>query len=145
MPSKPAIQNQPSPIPDPSVRFQEIWHQLTDVQRRFLIARTQHPSKHQAALSIGLQPDTVYHWGPLINEALALIQAQILQTAVIQLSQVVARAALIKTQGLDLADPRLQQQVATEILDRVLGKPRTAAPNPADEPTEIIVRYIDQS
>jgi hypothetical protein len=132
------------PIAEPSERFYEIWKTLTDIQRRYVLARTTHANKREAALALGLRPDTVYHWPPEIEEALALLLADVLQAAWSELREAAARAARIKTEGLTLEDDRLRQQAATEILDRVLGRPRPHAPDIEDDQiSEIVVRHVD--
>ena len=129
---------------DTNPRFFELWLSLNTTQRRFLIAMTQHTTKREAALALGLQPDTVYRWPPAIDEALALLLADILQAAWSALRAAAIRAAWVKTESLELDDERLRQQAATEILDRLLGRPRPQAhqPRPEDD-DEIIVTYVD--
>lgn len=55
-----------------------------------------------------------------------------------------AKAALIKTEGLELEDARLRQSAASEILDRVLGK-ASARPEVSAEDgmLEILVKYAE--
>jgi len=63
------------------------------------------------------------------------------------LSEAVEEAAKVKTSGLRVRDERIKQSVATEILDRELGKvPQKSEVTGADgDALEIIVKYVKQT
>jgi phage terminase small subunit len=125
-------------------RFHEIWKTLTLTQRRFILAMTHSGTKRQAALSLGLSPDTVYRWPPEVNEAINLMFADIKRLAQEELAQAALRAALVKAEALNDEDPQVRQQASTEILDRVLGKARPSANTlETEDDNDIIVHYVD--
>jgi hypothetical protein len=123
-------------------RFLQLWPKLTHNQRRFVMALADHPTKKAAAESVGLSPFTVYAWGGEVDEVIELLGGDLMSGAVDTLRSVAKKAAVVKAEALDLSDNRLKQQAATEILDRVLGKPRAGARDAeAEEDKEIIIRY----
>ena len=91
-------------------------------QRRFVVAMQECANKKEAAELIGLEPNTVYRWPAFVDEAVELLSQNIKETAAEILARNLAKAALVKVGGLDEDDPRVRQSVATEILDRGLGK-----------------------
>lgn len=109
-----------------SERLAEIWTQLSRNQRRFVVAAQEFAAKKEAAESIGLKADTVYRWPDIVDEAIELFSADVEAAALNIILTNVGKAAMVKVAGLDDDDTRLRQAAATEILDRVLGKPTQA-------------------
>ena len=76
---------------------------------------------------IKLKPDTVYHWKSRdkapIEEARQLMEADGVIVSQYVLRRNVAKAVLVKVGGLDSKDEKVRQASATEVIDRVLGKP----------------------
>ena len=105
-----------------SERLSELWQQLSHNQRRFVIASLECATKKDAALSIGIEPNTVYGWPDIIDEAIKLAGINAQETALGIITQSAAKAAMVKTTGLDSDDEKIRQAVAAEILDRVMGK-----------------------
>ena len=56
------------------------------------------------------------------EEVIKLLQEDAIQSAVIMIKNALAKAAMIKIDGLDSEDEKIRQAVASEILDRQLGK-----------------------
>ena len=79
-----------------------------------------------AAESVNLKPDTVYHWksrdGAPIEEALQLMIADGLVVAHHVRRRNIAKAMMVKVAGLDSEDERLRQNVSTEIIEWEMGK-----------------------
>lgn len=125
-------------------RFTEILALLTRNQRKYVVVVGDYASKREAAEAVGLSASTVYHWSPLVDEALEVLQQDLLSGAQEELRSSVAKAALVKTEGLGLEDARLRQSAASEILDRVLGK-ASARPEVSAEDgmLEILVKYAE--
>lgn len=107
-------------IPD---RLTVVWAELTRNQRRFVVAVQDHATKAAAAVAVGLEPDTVYRWPDIVNEAIDLYSADITAAALDIILASAGKAAMVKTEALDAADIKVRQAAATEILDRALGKP----------------------
>jgi hypothetical protein len=126
-------------------RFSAIWNRLTPLQRQFVVARTVYPNKRQAALSLGIRPNTAYKWGSLVDEAHALYLADTLSALRDGLQQLGALALLAKGEALQDPDPRIRQQVATEVLDRIIGKalPATIREDPASD-NHVVVTYVNR-
>lgn len=101
----------------------EIWEGLTPDQRAYVVARLDYPTKKDAAFHIGLKPQTIYQWPKEVERAYDLLKEDILLGAVDIIRVSLAKAAMIKVSGLDSDDERIKQAVATEILDREMGKP----------------------
>jgi len=103
--------------------FRELWQGLDHNQRRFAIAMLDSKSKKEAAEAIELRPNTVYGWNGEVDTVVEMMQAQVRDATLEILSAEGPRAAGVKVAGLDSDDERVRQASATEILDRVLGKP----------------------
>lgn len=106
-----------------SERLSEILEHLTADQMRFVVARQEFATKKEAALSMGIEPDTVYHWPRVVDEAIRLTALKIHESAVELRRLNLLKAMLIKVSGLDSDDVSIQQKVATEIIEAELGKP----------------------
>lgn len=106
-----------------SERLHGIWSELSRNQRRFVVAMQEFPTKKEAANSIGLEADTVYRWPNIVDEAIGIFSEDVETAALAIISRSVGKAAMIKATGLDSGDEKVRQLSATEILDRVLGKP----------------------
>lgn len=125
-------------------RFAEIWQRLSLKQRKFVVVSREFATKAEAAEALGLSRSTVYHWDGLVDEAIGLLQLDLLAGAQAELRAAVARAALVKIEGLDEADARLRQSAASEILDRVLGKASARSESGDEGLSEVLVRYVDE-
>ena len=116
-------------------RLTTILEQLTTDQVRFIIARQDCSTDKQAADEIGVSVETVYHWPPIIKEAVRLMALDGLIVAQHIRRHALAKAMLVKAGGLDSVRESIQQRVATEIIEWEMGK--------AAQPVEgnIIVEY----
>lgn len=94
-------------------------------QRRFTIARLEHNSDKAAADALDMNIVTVRNWANKkdVNEVVGLLLTDLKQGAITILAEAVSKAAMVKIAGLGHTDPRIRQDVATEVLDRALGKP----------------------
>lgn len=110
-----------------SDRLAEIMRLLSVQQIRFVIARQECKSDKEAAELIGTTPTAVKSWDnkPLIDEAVRLMIYDGVITARELRRRNLAKAMAIKVSGLDIEDDeRLRQNVATEIIEGELGKPK---------------------
>ena len=103
----------------------DMLQQLTGSQLRWLVARLDADTDKEAAAIVGVRPETVSRWPPIVKEALALIHQDGLLTALELRKRALARAMQVKVDGLNTRDKRLQQTVATEIIEWELGKATT--------------------
>ncbi len=71
---------------------------------------------------VHLSESTVYRWGEDVETALRLMAQDGLVTALHLRRRNLAKAMLVKVAGLDSADERTQQGVATEIIEWELGR-----------------------
>ena len=112
-----------------------ILEQLTTDQVRFIVARQDCSTDKQAADEIGISVETVYHWAPIVKEAVRLMALDGLIVAQHIRRRALAKAMLVKAGGLDSIREGIQQRVATEIIEWEMGK--------AAQPVEgnIIVEY----
>jgi len=123
-----------------------LWGKLTRNQQRFCIAMLECPTKKDAAIAVGLEPQTVYRWPDEVDRVIEQLIHSAAGSAYEILKDSVVKAAAIKHAGLDSDDERTRQGVSTEILDRVLGRAlqrqEISGPEGGPIPTEntIIVR-----
>lgn len=125
--------------------FAELWKGLTRNQQRFAVAMLDCPSKKEAAGMVGISDSTVYRWGEDIDRVIELLLQDAQESALTILAGVAVRAAVTKQDGLDSEDERIKQGVATEILDRVLGRAtqRQEISGPGGEPMVLRVKGFD--
>ena len=121
--------------------FIDVFRHMTMRQREFMIQRVGTRSAievYEAAEStfkIGIKE--YQGWPPLVLEAIEfgaeVIRHDAQAIALQVLSESVAKAALIKAQGLDSADEEIRQAVATEILQMRFGKPGVRDLTPTED------------
>lgn len=129
-----------------SERLLEILDQLTADQIRFVIARQDFTTDKEAAESIDLKPDTVYHWksrekAPL-TEALKLMVGDGLIVAAHLRRRSLAKAMAVKVAGLDDSDDRLRQSVATEIIEWEMGRATQRQEHSGPDGEPIVFRFV---
>lgn len=103
--------------------FRRLWQQLTHNQRRFAVAMLDSPTKKDAAIACDLEPNTVYKWNGVVDEVVEILLERAADSAYDILDGNVVRAAMVKVAGLDSTEEKVRQDVASEVLDRVMGKP----------------------
>ena len=109
--------------------------QLSYNQIRFCIAMLQlgaNPSKSDAAVSIGLRPDTVQHWPAIVDRALELLALDALASARALMRGALTKAVMVKIAGLDSNNAKIAQQAATEIIEWQLGRAKQSVDVAAD-------------
>jgi phage terminase small subunit len=103
----------------------DIWEQLTPSQKKFVVAYQRHVSKADAAEEVGLAASTVYSWPDRVDRAAELFSDATAELAMQELEEALVEAAMVKTQ--EVRDPgsteESQQDAATDVLDRVMGRP----------------------
>ena len=102
--------------------FWQLWEQLSLTQRRYAVARLSCGTKAEAAKSVGIEPGTAYGWPCEVERVVELLADDIVASTVEMLTQTLAKAAIVKIDGLSSSDERVKQAAATEIMDRVIGK-----------------------
>ena len=126
-----------------SKQLSDIWGGLSRNQRRFVVAMQEHPTKKDAALSIGLEPNTVYGWNGAVDEAVELFSNDVGLAAYAIIESSGIKAAAIKAAGLDSDSERVRQDVSSELLDRILGKPTQRQEVTCNDGGALRVQWID--
>ena len=121
--------------------------QLTSDQIRFVVARQEHSTDKDAAVSLGLRPNLVYRWkhaGIPIDRAVQLMAVDGLRTALRVRGRNLAKAMLVKVAGLDSNSERMRQGVATEIIEWEMGKATQPQRHEGTgEGGAIVVQYVN--
>lgn len=125
-------------------RLATIWPTLTDVQRRYVVARQQSTTKKEAAEAVGVHPDTVYRWPDSVEEAVRLFVDCTADAARAEITAALAKAAMLKVKELDSPDPHIAARARTEILDRGLGKATQRTEAKVEGTFDITVERIDE-
>ena len=103
----------------------DLWEDLTPSQKKFVVDFQRHTSKADAAEEIGLAAQTVYNWPEKVNAAAEMFSDATAELAMQELEEALVEAAMVKTQ--EIRDPGstqgTQQEAASDVLDRVMGKP----------------------
>lgn len=105
-----------------SERLNDALSQLSPDQLRFVALMQEYKSKKDAADALRLNPDTVYHWPKVVDEALKLTELDAVEAARTLRRQSLFKAMMVKRAGLDSDDERIRQGAATEIIEGELGK-----------------------
>lgn len=103
----------------------EIWGDLTPPQKKYVVAYQRHTSKADAAQEIGRSASTIYSWPDRVDTAAELFSDATAELAMQELEEALVEAAMVKTQ--EVRNPGStegsQQEAASDVLDRVMGKP----------------------
>lgn len=105
-----------------SGELSEILSRLSVDQRRFVVARMEHPTKGDAAKAIGLRPNTIYRWPEDVERAIELLSQDVIEGAKVVRLQALLKAVMVKVEGLNSKDEKIRQEAATEIIEWELGK-----------------------
>ena len=126
-----------------------IFSQLSDNQWRFVTAMVENPSfsKKEAAEHIGMQPETIYKWGSVINDAVEVARTNIHEAALERRKKAVLKAIAVKVSLLDSDDESVRSRVATELIEWELGKAtqKTEHGNADGKPFEFKLVYPDDN
>lgn len=114
----------PQPPDMPNPELEQTLSQLTMDQIRFVMSYVEIGDKGKAATAIGLKPDTVYHYPPVVDKAIRLI---VLDTAAS--GRQILRQGLIKAVGvllklLDSDDETVRYRAAKDVIEMTLGRAR---------------------
>lgn len=107
--------------------LQTLLDQLQDKRLDYVMARSRVSSDRQAYTDAGISRQTFYCWPTEEREMLNDIAQQLKRARALRALQILQdaaeEAAMVKVEGLRSRNERVKQDVATEILDRNLGKP----------------------
>lgn len=120
---------------------------FTIEQRKWIVARLLSTSDAAAARAVGVHPSTVCKWpekGELDRTVEALLADPMAQ-ALTMILDAVPEAARVKIDGLRSRKENVRQSSASEILDRVIGRPRQKMEHsgPEGEAIRISIGGID--
>jgi len=113
---------QENPQKSISDRLKEVLGTLSVDQMRFVAAMQHTASKKEAAEAVGLEPNTVYKWPKIVDEAILIAAKQREESAREMASKYLLKAMNVKVGALDSEDEVLRQRAATEIIEWNLGK-----------------------
>jgi len=114
-------------------------------QRKWVLARLLVTSDAKAAREVGIDPATVSRW-PNKAELTKIVEALLadpIQRAVEELREALPEASRIKREGLKSRNEIVRQDVASEILDRVLGKPTQRQEVTGADGSALKIEYVN--
>jgi len=128
-------------------QFADVWSQLTPPQRRFVVAMQEYPTKKEAAVALGISPNTVYNWPSVVDDAIVIATNNVALATLGIITANATKAAMVKVKGMDSYDEKIAQAAATEILDRNIGKPvqRQELSGADGNALTIVINYADDS
>lgn len=102
----------------------------SDTHREYVLARSEVTTDKEGYIRSGITKTSFYAWPretrDYLNELARKLRVSIALKAKMILGNNLEKAALVKVEGLDNRDARIKQSASTEILDRMLGKPKQA-------------------
>jgi len=106
-----------------SDEFKRMWASLSLTQRRYVIARQEHPSIKSAAKSLGISPRTAYAWPAVVEEAARALMDQRLLGILTMIESAATKAAMRLDELVGSSDESVALTATRDALDRYLGKP----------------------
>jgi hypothetical protein len=127
-----------------ATKFNDLLRDATPEQRRWVWARLQEASDADAARRAGVHPATVCRWPnkKQLDEVVAILLNDAIEAARAILADALLEAVQVKVMGLRSRNEPIRQNAATEIIDRVLGKPSQRQEITGDDGGAIIVNII---
>lgn len=103
---------------------------LEDKRLAYVMARSRVNSDAQGYSEAGIHKNTFYSWPAeereRLNDLAQRFKRETATRALMILQDATEQAAKVKAEGLKSRDERIKQGAATEILDRMVGKPTTS-------------------
>lgn len=115
----------------------DLLRQLSVTQLKYLSERVLCDNDTEAAKRIGVDPNTIYRWPPIVQEALKLMHLDGVHLALELRRRALSKAMQIKVEGMDSKNERIRQAVCTEIIEWNLGK----ATQPTENKDEVKVKW----
>lgn len=111
---------------DKASNINQLLENATPEQVKWVLARLVKKTDAEAAKEIGMHPSTVCRWPNKadLDKAVMLYLRQPIDAALNILREAAVDAAVLKVEGLKSKKETIRQSVATEILDRNIGKPK---------------------
>lgn len=125
-----------------SERLSEVLAQLTPNQLRFVVAMKECSTKKEAAKAIDLEPNTVYGWPKIVDDAVRLVALSEEEAARAIRKRSLVKAIMVKVSGLDSDDEGTRQKTATEIIEWELGKASQPVTGKDGGPVEHTVKTV---
>lgn len=120
---------------------------FTIEQRKWIVARLLSTSDAAAARAVGVHPSTVCKWPEKdeLDRTVEALLADPMAQALTMILDAVPEAARVKIDGLRSRKENVRQSSASEILDRVIGRPRQKMEHsgPEGEAIRISIGGID--
>ena len=113
---------QGNPQKSTSEQLKEILSRLSVEQLRFVAIMQQCATKTEAATLLKIEPNTIYKWPSVVNDAIRLAALDREETAREIGRKFLVKAMMVKVKALDSDDEILRQRVATEIIEWNIGK-----------------------
>lgn len=123
--------------------FTQMWQTLNHNQQRFAVAMLDSASKKEAAEAIGIEPNTAYGWNGVVDRVVSIMRTQAKDAAIAILTNSAVKAAMIDASLLDCYDPKIRQDAAEDILDRVLGRATQRLEHSGEDGAPIPVRITE--
>ena len=115
---------------------------LEDNRLDYVVARSQVNSDAEGYRNAGIAKATFYSWSKEERENLNQLAQKFKRAAATRalmiIQEAAPKAAEVKVKGLESRNERVKQDVSTEILDRVIGKPTQTIRNDVTSGGEII-------
>jgi len=138
------LDNQTITDNDIQEQLESVLAQLSTDQIRFVVARQEHSTDTAAAEAVGISRDIVYHWPPVVKQAVRMMASDGMITALHLRRRNLAKAMLTKVDGLESGDERVQQSVATEIIEWEMGRATQPIDMAPDDPADKLARLLDR-
>jgi hypothetical protein len=99
-----------------------VLRELSPEQLRWVVARLECNTNKEACRRARVAEATLYRWGDVVHRAVDVLARDGVRTALELRRRALAKAMLVKVDGLDSRDQRVRQQAATEIIEWEMGK-----------------------
>jgi predicted urease superfamily metal-dependent hydrolase len=132
---------------DSPTKVNELLADASPEQRKWVVQRVLCTSDAEAARRVGVHPATVSRWPnkESLDAAVVTMLSDPLEHAVRALLEAIPKAVSVKIGGLDSRRDAVAQASATEILDRIMGKPTQRVDQHTEHAGSVVVVSWDDA
>lgn len=124
-----------------SEQLSELLPQLSKDQLRYVVASLDYPSKKEAAEAVGIKPNTVYGWPPIVEQVVQMMALEATDSALAIRRRNLVKAMMVKVGALDSDDESIRQKAATELIEWEMGRAQQNLDVKSDG-EKIVVRLV---
>jgi hypothetical protein len=125
----------------------EISNIENDLERAYVLERSRVMTDKDGYTKAGMSKSTFYAWPTerreYLNALARRLNTEVALQVMMELQEAAIEAAQVKKKGLKSRNEYVQQNAASEIMDRIVGKPTQRIDQNSNQSGEVIIRIIE--